>query len=367
MRGRKPAVRYWQRQGGGYFATLRGRKVLLALGPDDAPTGPTYLAALETFAREMRLDAGRGTNKLSLYALLAAYAKHVRVQGRVASARNISSCLDPFATLHGDVPVCDLKGWMVREWLRDSVTWGPSTKRLASTLLQVALNWGVRDGLIESNPLKGKVETPRDKPRGREALIEDPLADLLSQHAGLAFASLLRVWRATGCRPEEAELATAAHFREDKIVYPWQGEAYGNKQAKRGKRVDRVIYLTPDLAALFRALAKQHPTGPLLRTPKGRPWRKGPRGRAWERTLAQEPVEAYLREAGRDRATLVPYGFRHTFISRWIDAGLSIKLCADLCGTSVAAIERTYGHSDSANLQRVFLLFSGTPQAIPPS
>ena len=43
---RKPSVSYWPtRKGGGYFCILKGNRHELALGPDDAPQGPTYLAA----------------------------------------------------------------------------------------------------------------------------------------------------------------------------------------------------------------------------------------------------------------------------------------------------------------------------------
>jgi hypothetical protein len=47
---RKPSVRYWpSRKGDGSFCVFQGRQRELALGPDDAPTEPTYLAALAKF------------------------------------------------------------------------------------------------------------------------------------------------------------------------------------------------------------------------------------------------------------------------------------------------------------------------------
>ena len=38
----------------------------------------------------------------------------------------------------------------------------------------------------------------------------------------------------------------------------------------------------------------------------------------------------------------MPYSFRHSFISRWVEAGVSLKLVAENCGTSVGQIEKTY-------------------------
>jgi len=43
-------IRYWpSRKGGGYFCNYCRKKCELALGPDDKPTGPTYLRALDAF------------------------------------------------------------------------------------------------------------------------------------------------------------------------------------------------------------------------------------------------------------------------------------------------------------------------------
>jgi integrase len=45
---------------------------------------------------------------------------------------------------------------------------------------------------------------------------------------------------------------------------------------------------------------------------------------------------------------LVPYSFRHYFITERITAGLSYQQVAEMCGTSVAQIERTYYHLNDA-------------------
>jgi len=40
----------------------------------------------------------------------------------------------------------------------------------------------------------------------------------------------------------------------------------------------------------------------------------------------------------------VPYSLRHYFITQKIMSGLSYRQIADMCGTSVAQIEKTYYH-----------------------
>jgi integrase len=56
--------------------------------------------------------------------------------------------------------------------------------------------------------------------------------------------------------------------------------------------------------------------------------------------------ERIIRLAGIERAGrhLVPYSFRHYFITQKIMGGLGYQQVAEMCGTSVAQIERTYFH-----------------------
>lgn len=48
----------------------------------------------------------------------------------------------------------------------------------------------------------------------------------------------------------------------------------------------------------------------------------------------------------RDKRQLVPYSFRHYFISQRILSGVSHRKVADQCGTSISQIEKTYWHLD---------------------
>ena len=41
---------------------------------------------------------------------------------------------------------------------------------------------------------------------------------------------------------------------------------------------------------------------------------------------------------------IVPYSLRHFMITQRIMAGLSFRQVADMCGTSIAMIEKTYWH-----------------------
>ncbi|MFN4261930.1 MAG: hypothetical protein ACK4RK_21835 [Gemmataceae bacterium] len=54
-RGRKASVRYYASKGG-YFTHFEGKNIRLADGPDDAPKGKTYLAALARFQELMQVS-----------------------------------------------------------------------------------------------------------------------------------------------------------------------------------------------------------------------------------------------------------------------------------------------------------------------
>src|SRR5436190_23259835 len=80
---RKASVRYWPgRKGGGYFCVYQGVRRELALGPDDAPDGPTYLSALEAFQALMRGEtakavAAREAAQVTVREVLDEYLKHI--------------------------------------------------------------------------------------------------------------------------------------------------------------------------------------------------------------------------------------------------------------------------------------------------
>ena len=59
-----------------------------------------------------------------------------------------------------------------------------------------------------------------------------------------------------------------------------------------------------------------------------------------------------------------PYAWRHTYATWCLDAGINTFLLARRMGTSIAMIDRTYGHvlSDSADAERDLLdRYDGRP------
>jgi integrase len=141
----------------------------------------------------------------------------------------------------------------------------------------------------------------------------------------------------TGARPGEVYGMEARYYHPSDgcVVYPGRptnGDFVWKNARKTGK--DRVIYLTERAAEIVSRLAAKHPKGPLFR---------GRQRTAWGERTAARALQKIRQKAGID-APITPYCFRHTYATDFLLRGGSIKVLADLLGTSVTMLERHYAH-----------------------
>src|SRR5690606_23811048 len=97
----------------------------------------------------------------------------------------------------------------------------------------------------------------------------------------------------------------------------------------------RTIPLSPPAKALFDRLAKS-------KLPKAHLFTQAD-GNAWTPTAWSEPVRAAAAEAGLPEGVSL-YVLRHCWISDAIVGGLDLLTVGKLTGTSLAMIEKHYGH-----------------------
>ena len=99
---RKASVRYWPgRKGGGYYCVHQGIRHELALGPNDAPDGPTYLAALEQFKQVMQKDQ-QATPTVRV--ILETYLQHISTKKKAGTVELRLRAFTPFVNYQpGDV------------------------------------------------------------------------------------------------------------------------------------------------------------------------------------------------------------------------------------------------------------------------
>jgi len=75
-----------------------------------------------------------------------------------------------------------------------------------------------------------------------------------------------------------------------------------------------------------------------------------PSGLPWNRNILSHRFQAIRERAGvRDAITI--YSFRHLWISEMLMVGVDVLLVARMAGTSVAMVERVYGHFRNQSYQ----------------
>lgn len=351
---RKPSIRYYESKNG-YFTNFEGTRFRLADGPDDSPKGPNYLAALKRFGEIMQVQAADTADQANTVRVVVdLYGQHLERNGQDRTLEILLQTCTSAVAEFGGKTFAQLKPVHVTNWLakmakprdtekRKGVKWGPTYQNIALRTLVAAFNWAKGQGLISAHCLenpKAVVVHNRKRSRGQEAYISPAVWKKLVDRIGATndrFADLLRFVRGTGCRPSEAYHVEARYYRpgERCVVYPGHPgpDDFAWKNARRSGR-DRVIFLSPELAAMVERRIKEHPTGPVFRSRhKGR----------WCQEAVSVNLRWYAKKLGISPAPTL-YGFRHSYATDWLLAGGSIKVLADLIGTSVSMIERHYGH-----------------------
>jgi integrase len=150
---------------------------------------------------------------------------------------------------------------------------------------------------------------------------------------------LLRVYHATGARTHELTAVRVEDFQPQTRQL-----LLGNHKRSRTLKepLPRRIALNDEaLAIICRLVESRPPDGHIFIRASGRPWNRN--------------ILSHRFQAIRDRASLRPsitiYSFRHLWISEMLMAGVDVLLVARMAGTSVAMIERVYGHFRNQSYQ----------------
>lgn len=210
---------------------------------------------------------------------------------------------------------------------RKTKTRAPSSINRDMTALRAALNFA-HDNAEVTNDMAWRVALrPIQNADGkRDAYLDRQQRKALIDKAPADVARFLRALSWVPLRPGALAALTVASF--DKRL----GVVTIGKD-KAGK--DRKIKLPEATAAMFAELSKDKlPAAPLLARADGKAWDKD----AWKK-----PVKAAARAAELPES-ITAYAMRHSAITDLVTGGLDLLTVAQLSGTSVAMIERHYGH-----------------------
>lgn len=347
---RKPQVRYFASRGA-YYTQVDGKQHKLATGPDDGPTGPTFFKALDTY-KELLTTASVATEKdrSPLWAILEAYADVIEATRATATVRLRKQMLKPFVDELGERSVGTLTHDDVDAFLRkmrqsrkhpkyrDSlIRWGESSVAMFLKSVNAALNWAVGRKLITSNPVRG-YEMPKMRSRSTRCLLAP--ADhqrVLTACGSNPIRELIVALEATGARPGELIHAEAKDWidRIGAIVYRGDDtrreDDFRHKTA--GECKDRIIRFHGQSLETMRELVKRYPKGPLFRNRQGK---------AWKQLFLNNRFRRLRIKLGLP--DLIPYSYRHTFATRWLEQGGNLDLLAEIMGNSPATIQKFYRH-----------------------
>jgi integrase len=363
---KKPSVRYFPSRGA-YYCQHKGRQHKLAVGPDDSPTGPTFLAAVKQYGQILALDnAPRAKDENTLGTVFELYLQHIHPRRKHATYILVARHLNDFGHYVpagtdrpcGQLRISELTFAHVEQFCdamrrprqgalqRNRVCrWGEGTVRVFLQCVQAALNWAAKPGrgLIHANPLKG-IETPGQRSRGAEMIVSPELHERVLALASAGLRELVLAIHNTGARPGELaaassrdwndELGAIVYLADDKRV----AEAFSHKNASKGK--DRTIYFTGECLAMVRDLARRHPTGKLFR-----PRAPGVRNEHWTGPAITGAFTWLQEQLGMPKLTA--YSYRHTYITRALEAGIPPVIVAELVGNSPGVIFRHYSHVDA--------------------
>jgi len=152
------------------------------------------------------------------------------------------------------------------------------------------------------------------------------------QNPYAGFEDMLRVYWHTGARTGELAACTVSDFVRStrQVVLGRHKRAFTMKDA-----VARRITLNAEAFAILQRWCKgKRGDEPIFTDPKGRGWQRGRLDNRFDMVRTRAGV----------RKDITIYSFRHLWISEMLMAGVDVATVAKMAGTSIAMIEKVYGH-----------------------
>jgi len=219
----------------------------------------------------------------------------------------------------------DLRPYHLQQWVDSHPNWNPGMKRGRLQSVQRAMNWAVKQGILDKSPV-AFMEKP---PPGKRENVIDYLTyqRMLTLTATQEFRDLITVCWEAGCRPQEVWRVEKRHLDAagKRWVFP-QNEA-------KGKRKIRIVYLTETVMAICQRLAAMHPSGPLFLNSDGV---------RWTRFAVSLVFGRMVKHLGKKYALV---DFRHSFTTRALKEGVDPVTLSFLLGhADTSMLARTYAH-----------------------
>lgn len=202
----------------------------------------------------------------------------------------------------------------------------PSSLNRDMAALRAALNSAYDHGDVTTDvSWRMALRAIRNADTRRDAYLDRKQRAALIENADKDLAKFLRCLSLVPLRPGALASLTVESLNSQLSVLTVGKDKTGQ---------DRKIKLPPSTATFFSTLAKDKlPAAPLLCRADGK---------AWDKDSWKKPIKAAATSAGLESITA--YTLRHSVITDLVTHGLDLLTVAQLSGTSVAMIEKHYGH-----------------------
>ncbi|QDT13489.1 tyrosine-type recombinase/integrase [Planctomycetes bacterium K23_9] len=198
--------------------------------------------------------------------------------------------LQRFVTQYPEITVSQLRPFHVEQWV-GQYDLAVTTKHNYFRSIKTCLKWAVKQGYIQSSPLKD-MEVP--SPERREVFIPpDEFNAMLVHVPDGPVRDLLVTTYHTGCRPQESLRLM------DRYVELGQARWVFPQNKSKGKRAPRVVYLDDQALAITKRLLAESNGGELFRNTRGNPWTKDSINCAVDRVRIRMG-KAALKSAGKE-------------------------------------------------------------------
>jgi integrase len=281
---------------------------------------------------------GISTGSVTVKDATDAYVTALKDKGRASTAKDAKGRFKRLVDTAqiGRIQLAKLTSLQVRKWLNDQInkdefadedevrrSKDSANRNLAS--LKAALALAHSNRLVANNDAWTVVKPFRQVgARRKDAFLSMDARTALLKACPDDLALLVKAALLTGARPGELASLTVGDLNKSQMVL-----------TLRGKTGERTVAVSTAAFEFFTEMSQSKtPSAPLLTTSYGQAWNKD----SWKKPFKEAAAKANL------PAGVVLYSLRHTAISEMIMGGMDAFMVAKLTGTSVAMIEKNYGH-----------------------
>lgn len=296
--------------------------------------------------------AGRAGDENDVRTVLEGYLqRHVERHATPKTLDDYSRWFKSFVSRWPGLQVRDMSSDHVERWWAERhPKWGSSMRNLVGSAFKAAFAWAAaadgRKPLIPHSPLNGwKLPTMR-KRSAKVVVSGADFGKVLAEVGNQRVRDVLEVLWATATRPINLARATAAHISPDgyALVYDEHNTPEGASVHKTFKRTGQALIISlPEKAReIVLRLAKEHPTGPLFRSPRGNPWTA---------SLLANTIRNHATKVGL-KGKFVAYSARHSMATELLTAGRTAGEVAGALGNTAKVVERSYSHVTAERVRR---------------